>query len=117
VRYDGRKSDQVLRDCGKLVDDYRGSLSRLHEEARDAADLEQRLGAFFGIGPVTANIFLRELRPFWAKADPPPLPVVGELARRLGIDLARYDRKSLRFVRLEAGLIRLRRAATRGRGP
>ena len=33
-----------------------------------ARDLEQTLLAFYGIGPVTMNIFLRELRPFWTKA-------------------------------------------------
>ncbi len=76
VRYDGRKSDQVLRDCKALIADYGGSLRRLHEAARDAQDLEERLLAFHGFGPVTVNIFLRELRPFWAKADPDPLPVV-----------------------------------------
>jgi endonuclease III len=109
VRYDGRKSDQVLRDCRTLIDDYGGRLSRLHVLARDARDLEARLLAFHGVGPVTVNIFLRELRPFWTKADPEPLPVVKELARRLGIELRRCRRKSLRFARLEAGLIRLRR--------
>jgi len=109
VRYDGRKSTQVLRDCEKLMADYGGSLSRLHEVARDARDLEQRLLAFYGIGPVTMNIFLRELRPFWPKADPDSLPAVKKLARRLLVDLARYRRKSLTFARLEAGLIRRRR--------
>jgi len=54
------------------------------------------------------NIFLRELRPYWAKADPEPLPVVTKLAKQMGIDLNTYDRKSLAFARLEAGLIRLR---------
>ncbi len=109
VRYDFSKSDQVLRDCRKLVDEYAGRLLRLHESAHDAADLEARLQAFHGVGPVTANIFLRELRPFWHKADPPPLPVVTEVARSLGIDLSRYRRKTLGFVRIEAGLIRMRR--------
>src|SRR5271157_4050299 len=28
VRYDGRKSDQVLRDCKALISDYGGSLRR-----------------------------------------------------------------------------------------
>jgi endonuclease III len=73
VRYDGRKSDQVLRDCRLLLDGYGGSLSRLHDAATDARDLETRLLAFHGVGPVTLNIFLRELRPFWSKADPEPL--------------------------------------------
>ncbi len=114
VRYDGRKSTQVLRDCETLIGEYGASLRRLHEAARDAADLEQRLLAFHGIGPVTANIFLRELRPVWAKADPDPLPAVGKLARRLHIDLASYDRKSLVFSRVEAGLIRRRRELAAG---
>jgi hypothetical protein len=117
VRYDGRKSDQVLRDCQALIDDYRGSLMRLHDAANDARDLEQRLLAFHGVGPITVNIFLRELRPFWAKADPEPLPVVRELAGRLGVGLGDYERRSLRFARLEAGLIRLRRSLGRGHGP
>ena len=55
------------------------------------------------------NIFLRELRPFWGKADPDPLPAVKRLAKRLSIDLARYRRKSLVFARVEAGFIRRRR--------
>jgi len=112
VRYDGRKSTQVLRDCETLIDDYSGSLTRLHDAALDTGDIEQRLLAFYGVGPVTANIFLRELRPFWAKADPTPLPVVKRLAKRLAIDLNRYRRKSLTFVRVEAGLIRRRRELT-----
>lgn len=74
-----------------------------------ARDLEQTLLAFYGIGPVTMNIFLRELRPFWTKADPNPLPAVRKLAKRLSVNLARYKRKSLTFARVEAGLIRRRR--------
>jgi hypothetical protein len=109
VRYDGRKSTQVLRDCEMLIADYGGRLSRLHETARDARDLEERLLAFYGVGPVTMNIFLRELRPFWAKANPDPLPAVKRLAKRLSIELDRYNRKSLTFARVEAGLIRRRR--------
>jgi endonuclease III len=112
VRYDGRKSTQVLRDCEMLIADYCGRLSRLHEAARDARDLEERLLAFYGVGPVTMNIFLRELRPFWIKANPDPLPSVERLAKRLSIDLNRYSRKSLTFARVEAGLIRRRRELT-----
>ncbi len=109
VRYDGRKSTQVLRDCETLIASYGGSLRRLHDCARGARDLEDRLLAFYGVGPVTANIFLRELRPFWSKADPAPLPAVERIAQELGIDLTRYDGKSLVFARVEAGLIRQRR--------
>ena len=109
VRYDGRKSTQVLRNCEVLIADYGGRLSRLHDAARDARDVEEKLLAFYGVGPVTMNIFLRELRPFWAKANPNPLPVVERLAKRASIDLKRYSRKSLVLARVEAGLIRRRR--------
>lgn len=109
VRYDGRKSTQILRDCETLIADYAGSLTRLHDAARDAREVEERLLAFYGVGPVTMNIFLREMRPFWAKADPDPLPAVTRLARRLSVDLGRYKRKTLVFARVEAGLIRRRR--------
>ena len=109
VRYDGRKSTQVLRNCERLLADYRGSLRRLHDAAHDARELEAMLLTFYGVGPVTANIFLRELRPYWGKADPEPLPIVKRLAKKLHVDLARYPRKSLIFARVEAGLIRRRR--------
>jgi len=106
VRYDGRKSDQILRNCRALLDDYDGRLLRLHASARDARDLEARVLALHGVGPVTMNIFLRELRPFWRKADPEPLGQVAALAKQMGIDLAAYRRKSVTFARIEAGLIR-----------
>jgi hypothetical protein len=108
VRYDFSKSDQILRDCRTLVDEYQGSLWQLHETAQDKSDLEARLLAFYGVGPVTVTIFLRELRPFWPKADPAPLPIVLKVAASLGIDLSRYRRKTITFVRIEAGLIRMR---------
>jgi len=64
---------------------------------------------FYGIGPVTTNIFLRELRPFWEKANPEPLPIVKKIAKRYKIELDEYNKKSLTFIRIEAGLIRLRK--------
>lgn len=106
VRYDNQRTDQILRNCETLLEAYDGSLNRLHDAAADSGDLEERLVAFHGVGPVTANIFLRELRPYWARSDPDPLPAVREAAARRGIDLGQYDRKSLTFARVEAGLIR-----------
>ena len=108
VRYDESKSRKILRACRMLLDEYGGRVAQIHAAASDARDLETRLLAFYGVGPVTVNIFLRELRPCWAKADPTPLPIVRVLARRMRIPLGRYPRKSLPFVRLEAALIRLR---------
>ncbi len=106
VRYDGRKSDQILQDCRMLLESYGGSLRALHEAAADSRDLEARLRAFPGIGPVTVNIFLRELRPFLAKADPEPQAGIRAAAAAAGIDLDAYPRKSLAFARLEADLLR-----------
>lgn len=106
VRYDYQRSDEILRNCQTLRDTYDGSLTALHAAAVDSDDLEARLDAFHRVGPVTVNIFLRELRPYWEKSDPEPLPRVEEAAERMGVDLGRYDRKSEPFVRVEAGLIR-----------
>ena len=109
VRYDGKTSTQVLKNCETLLKKYNGSLNELHEKVKDSNDLENRLLEFYGIGLITVNIFLRELRPFWKKADPKVLSVVKRRANRLGISLYDYKRKSLKFVRIEAGLIRERK--------
>lgn len=113
VRYDGRKSTQILRDCKTLLDQYQGSLKGLHHLSDTSADLERRLLGFYGVGTVTVNIFLRELRPYWKKADPKPLPIVYELAAKIGLDLDYLDRKTISFARVEAGLIRLRKSLNR----
>lgn len=108
IRYDFKTSSKLLKICETLIFEYNGSLNKLHETALDSRDLEKRIDDFYGIGPLTTNIFLREMRPFWEKANPPPLPTVLEVANNIGIDLSGYDRKSSDFVRIEAGLIRLR---------
>jgi hypothetical protein len=109
VRYDEKTSTKLLRICQTLLTVYGGSLNTLHEKSSDSHDLENRLMQFYGVGPVTMNIFLRELRPFLRKSNPEPLPVVKELARRYGINLDQYNRKSITFARIEARLIRLRK--------
>ncbi|MDI6890793.1 MAG: hypothetical protein QMC83_07650 [Thermodesulfovibrionales bacterium] len=109
VRYDFKTSTKILKICGTFIKEYDGSLKKLHDESKDKNDLENRLLDFYGIGPVTMNIFLRELRPYWEKADPEPLPIVRKIAQKLGIALNKYGRKSPTFARIEAGLIRLRR--------
>lgn len=108
VRYDNRRSEQIIRNCETLVEEYGGSLNALHERATDARDVEERIDAFYGVGPVTTNIFLRELRPVWPKSDPDPTDTVLEVAEREGVDLERYDRTSETFARVEAGLLRRR---------
>ena len=108
VRYDGKTSDQILKNCRSLLDKYNGSLLKIHSKSNSNKDLEKNLKKFHGIGPVTVNIFLRELRPIWEKANPEPLDRVKNIAEELDIDLSEFNRKSWDFVRVEAGLIRLR---------
>jgi hypothetical protein len=109
VRYDNQRSEQILRNCQTLLETYDGSLNELHESAEDESDLEDRIDAFYGVGPMTVNIFLRELRPVWEKNDPDPLGTVEEAAANHNVDLDRYVRDSEQFARVEAGLIRRRR--------
>lgn len=109
VRYDEKTSAKLLKICQTLLDEYKGSLKALHKKAKNNEDLENKLMQFYGVGPVTANIFLRELRPFWKKSNPEPLPIVKKVAKKYKINLDKYNRKSLDFVKIEAGLIRLRK--------
>lgn len=61
-------------------------MNRLHEMSKDNADLETRLRSLAkGIGQVTVNIFLREMRGIWKKANPFPGDLAAEAARNLGL--------------------------------
>jgi len=72
TRYDFKTATKLLNVMGALQENYGGSLERLHEASRDYDDLEAWLRHLApGIGPATANIFLRELRGVWSKAAPP----------------------------------------------
>jgi 3-methyladenine DNA glycosylase/8-oxoguanine DNA glycosylase len=51
-----------LRDVMRaLITDYDGSVSRLVRTASTKADVSERLQRFKGVGPKTAEIFLREI--------------------------------------------------------
>lgn len=85
VRYDFKTADKLLEVMGNLLTLYQGSLLKLHEQARDAHDLELRIqGLGKGIGEVTTQIFLRELRGIWKKAQPPLSTFARQSARSLG---------------------------------
>jgi endonuclease III len=69
-----------------LKRDYNGNLNELHRAAINEEDLENRLkGLGKGIGDVTVNIFLRELRGIWKKADPELPGMVKLAAGHLGL--------------------------------
>lgn len=61
VRYDFSTATKLLEVCRELRDRY-GSVSKLIKAAKTRADLSRRLQEFKGIGPVTARIFLRDLK-------------------------------------------------------
>lgn len=86
VRYDGITSRKVQDAARKLLAEYGGDLNQLHEAAADPEKLEQRLMEFWGVGRVTTNIFLRELRGVWERADPALGPLASLAAQHLGID-------------------------------
>lgn len=84
VRYDFKTATKLLEIMRTLNELYQGDLNNLYLKARDSSDLENRLkGLGKGIGDVTVNIFLRELRGIWEKADPLPSDLVILSARNL----------------------------------
>ncbi|HLN91123.1 MAG TPA: hypothetical protein VK429_04625 [Patescibacteria group bacterium] len=86
ARYDFSTATKLLAITGDILKRYRGDLNVLHDCSEGPRDLEARLmGLGKGIGPVTANIFLREMRPVWPKADPAISPLALPAARDLGL--------------------------------
>jgi hypothetical protein len=92
VRYDFKTATKLLEVMTRLIDQYGGHLEALHDAAADARDLETRLRALGkGIGDVTVQIFLRELRGIWGKARPAVSPLAVLAARDR--DYCRRQRK------------------------
>jgi len=86
TRYDFSTATGLLAITGDILERYHGDLNVLHDRSDGPRDLEIRLtGLGKGIGPVTANIFLREMRSVWSKADPPLSPLALLAARDLGL--------------------------------
>lgn len=84
ARYDFKTATKLLKVMEALEERYQGLLERLHEMAANYEDLESRLVNLApGVGPTTANIFLRELRGVWAKAAPPLSPLAQLAAAHL----------------------------------
>ncbi len=77
VRYDFKTATKLLEMCTTLTENYGADLMNLHAAATGPLDLEQRIKSLAkGIGDVTVNIFLREMRGIWKKADPLPSDLV-----------------------------------------
>lgn len=86
VRYDFKTATKLLDVMRSLTRQYGGDLDNLRRAARDARDLEVRLKALGkGIGDVTVQIFLRELRDIWPNAQPPLSSLAVLAADHLGL--------------------------------
>jgi endonuclease III len=70
-RYDERTSTMLGDAAGVLLDRWRGDLRRLRDEAGgDTRRIGELLTEFPGIGPVGADIFLREVQAVWPRVAP-----------------------------------------------
>jgi endonuclease III len=103
VRYDFSTATKLLRIMKDLKKRY-GSLEELRRRSTDTEDLERRLQEFKGIGPVTAQIFLRELRGPW-KVNPEISIMAREMAQCLDIGLEGLTGEEL--TRVETALVKL----------
>ena len=81
-----------------------GSLENLHDQARDSRDLEKKLLEFRGVGPTTVNIFLRELRGIWEKANPRPSSIATEVASKLGLSQDEIEPSGVELALVKIGL-------------
>ncbi len=92
---------EILDKGGYKRYDFK-TATKLHEKARDPEDLESKLMEFKGVGPVTVNIFLRELMGIWEKAEPLPGDLVIIAARRSGLTvLEGKDREERKMLLIE----------------
>lgn len=61
VRYDFSTATKLLEICESLKEKY-GTVSALIKTSKSRAELSRNLQEFKGIGPVTARIFIRDLK-------------------------------------------------------
>jgi endonuclease III len=99
VRYDFSTATKLLEVSKSLKERYK-SLENLYASAKDSRDLEKKLLEFKGVGPTTINIFLRELRFVWEKADPKVSRLAADVARKLGLEEGEIKSLESQLVRL-----------------
>ena len=65
TRYDDSKAAELTQLGHDVLDRYEGRLSSLPEGAGSKKEVSERLQQFKGIGPVAADIFLRDAPAAW----------------------------------------------------
>ena len=61
---------KALKTCmGQLVQQYEGSLYLMIEASEDEGELSKHLQKLYGVGPKTAEIFMRETEEYFARRN------------------------------------------------
>lgn len=111
-RYDERTSTMLGEAARLVLERYAGDLRKLRDAAgRDPGREHELLQEFKGIGPVGADIFLREVQVVWEELHPFADARVLVAARELGLGddaraLSRLVERA-EFARLSSALIRV----------
>jgi endonuclease III len=67
TRYD-EVTARALQTCmAQLIDNYEGSLMLMYERSYNEDEFRKRLQEFYGVGPKTAEIFMRETEELFAR--------------------------------------------------
>ncbi len=85
VRYDYSTADKLLEVCGQLLDKY-GTIKNLIKASDNIKDLEKRLLELKGIGPVTAKIFIRDIKKVFFKIKNEPKRVFAGIQISKGLE-------------------------------
>jgi len=67
TRYDEVMARALQICMQQLIDDYEGSLWLMFESSQDEEEFSKRLQKFYGVGPKTAEIFMRETEELFAR--------------------------------------------------
>jgi endonuclease III len=113
ARYDESTSRMLGDTAQLLLEQYRGDLRKLREEARRDPSAERKLlKQFKGIGDVGADIFFREIQIVWDEVYPHADRRVLKAAAKLDLGndasaLKRLVANREEFARLTAALVRI----------
>ncbi|MFC5830304.1 endonuclease [Nonomuraea insulae] len=112
-RYDERTATMLGDGAGLIVERWKGDLRRLRDEAGgDDRRIASLLMEFPGIGPMGADIFLREVQAVWPQVAPHLDKQVLDGAGKLGLprqarSLAKLAHGGDELARLSAALVRV----------
>lgn len=116
VRYDFRTATRLRELCDQVSATYQGKIAEIGRRCPVYPDLRKALDELNGWGPVTVQLFLREMRGVWPGAAPPLDERAARAAGHLRLlpdppDLAGLDTLAeaagLDTRDLESGLVRL----------